>query len=70
MDLSTYLTYFGESESGLLPAVLDGQDLELIFDTIVNERADTGSESALIGSSLAYDEWKKSLVRIASICAT
>lgn len=38
MDLETYLSGFGEQKSGLLPTVLGGYDLELIFDTIINER--------------------------------
>ena len=68
MDLPTYLSVFGEIESGLVPHVLPGHDLELLFDTLVNERVDTGSESALTGSSLNFEEWKKSMVRIASLC--
>ena len=49
--------------------MLHTHDLELIFDTIVNERVDAGSQSALAESSLTFDEWKKSMVRIASLCA-
>ena len=59
----------------LAPKVLEKADMELIFDTIVNERVDNvgfstyGEPGAAITSSLSFEEFKKSIVRIASICS-
>ena len=60
--------------------MLQEQDLELIFDTAVNERVDGAMAEmqslaidaetfGVTKSSLSFEEFKKSLVRIASICA-
>ena len=35
-------------ESGLIPDVLDDRDLELIFDTIINERLEVGQNEVHI----------------------
>ena len=64
----------------MIPDVLQEQDLELIFDTAVNERVDGAMAEmqsqaldvetfGVTKSSLSFEEFKKSLVRIASICA-
>ena len=52
--------------------MLKPHDLELLYDTIVNERVDAGADLqdsvlANVGQSLSYEEFKKSFVRIASI---
>lgn len=66
---------FGETAM-LTPGVLSRRDMELIFDTIVNERVDAASpgltpyrDSALanLAGSLSYEEFKKSIVRVASL---
>ena len=77
MSLEDYTRSFGEAVD-LIPTVLDRRDLELIFDTIINERVDsaggvpftTVQDQALTRNigSLSYEEFKKSIVRIASIC--
>ena len=77
MNIDVYTQSFGEAVE-LVPTVLDRRDLELIFDTIVNERVDnsggvpftTVQDQALArnAGTLSYEEFKKSIVRIASIC--
>ena len=54
--------------------MLKPADLELLYDTIVNERVDSGANADLqdaalanLAQSLSYEEFKKSIVRIASI---
>ena len=69
MDLESYIQTLGTAAT-LVPSVLDRSDLELIFDTIINERIE---ETALGGASsasgsLSYEEFKKSIVRVASLC--
>lgn len=79
MGQKGYSVGFGET-SRLVPDVLVRQDMEMIFDTIVNERVDTvgGPGSSLLtpyrdnalanmAGSLSFEEFKKSLVRVASI---
>ena len=58
-----------------MPSVLSIRDLGLIFDTIVNERVDnTQNDSfddptlAQVEGSLSFEEFKKSIVRVASLC--
>ena len=69
---------FGET-ADIVPSVLSVRDLGLIFDTIVNERIDSaailndsfGNDSSLAeveGGSLSYEEFKKSIVRLATLC--
>ena len=77
MNIEDYTQSFGEVAE-LVPTVLDRRDLELIFDTIINERVDsaggvpftTVQDQALTrnAGTLSYEEFKKSIVRIASIC--
>ena len=77
MTREGYVRGFGETMS-LVPDVFVQSDLEHIFQTIVNERVDTGvsnlnyeEESAFeqrMAGSLSYEEFKKSMVRIASLC--
>ena len=77
MNIDEYTQSFGEVAE-LVPTVLDRRDLELIFDTIINERVDiagsvpftTVQDQALTrnAGTLSYEEFKKSIVRIASIC--
>ena len=47
MDLETYLNGFGVA-SGLVPSVLDSNDLEMIFDTIINERNEITTEQSAL----------------------
>ena len=79
LKLRAYSYQFGSSAK-LIPDVLQEQDLELIFDTAVNERVDGAMGEmqsqaldvetfGVTKSSLSFEEFKKSLVRIASICA-
>lgn len=69
---------FGET-ADIVSSVLSVRDLGLIFDTIVNERIDSaailndsfGNDSSLAeveGGSLSYEEFKKSIVRLATLC--
>ena len=76
MNLDQYVNVFGP-ESGLIPDVLDDRDLELIFDTIINERLEVGQNEVHIAeddiqpsnlNSLSFEEFKKSFIRIASLC--
>ena len=77
MSIENYTRSFGEAVD-LVPTVLDRRDLELIFDTIINERVDsaggapftTVQDQSLARNvgTLSYEEFKKSIVRIASIC--
>lgn len=71
MNLAGYLKGFAVS-ADLIPQVFERRDMELIFDTIVNERIDDGNDFAdpaltQANQTLSYEEFKKSLVRIASI---
>ena len=71
MTLDGYVRGFGET-ANLVPIVFVGRDLEMVFDTIVNERVDTGYDFedpslASIAGSLSFEEFKKSMIRIASI---
>ena len=56
-----------------MPRTLDQQDLVLLFDTIVNERVDSGFDQdgdptlARMSGSLSFEEFKKSIVRVASL---
>ena len=79
LKLRAYSYQFGLTAK-LIPDVLQEQDLELIFDTAVNERVDGAMAEmqsqaldvetfGVTKSSLSFEEFKKSLVRIASICA-
>ena len=74
MNAEGYVRGFGET-SDIVPSVLSVRDLGLIFDTIVNERVDTTQndsfeDSALaeMESTLSYEEFKKSIVRLATLC--
>ena len=77
MTKEGYVRGFAETV-GLIPDIFVQSDLEHIFKTIVNERVDTGvnnlnyeEESAFekrMAGSLSYEEFKKSTVRIASLC--
>ena len=71
---------FGET-ADIVPSVLSLRDLGLIFDTIVNERVDSAapllndsfdnnstSLAEAEGGSLSYEEFKKSIVRLATLC--
>ena len=80
LRLRAYSYQFGTAAK-LIPQVLKEFDLELIFDTAVNERVDGAIMSEMQSkaldletfgvakSSLSFEEFKKSLVRIASLCA-
>ena len=80
LRLRAYSYQFGTTAK-LIPQVLKDFDLELIFDTAVNERVDGAVMSEMSNkaldletfgvakSSLSFEEFKKSLVRIASLCA-
>ena len=80
LRLRAYSYQFGTTAK-LIPQVLKEFDLELIFDTAVNERVDGAVMSEMSNkaldletfgvakSSLSFEEFKKSLVRIASLCA-
>ena len=74
MNAEGYVRGFGET-CDIVPSVLSVRDLGLIFDTIVNERVDTTQndsfeDSALaeMESTLSYEEFKKSIVRLATLC--
>ena len=79
LRLRAYSYQFGTAAK-LVPQVLKEFDLELIFDTAVNERVDSAVVSEMQSkaldletfgvakSSLSFEEFKKSLVRIASLC--
>ena len=79
LRLRAYSYQFGTA-ARLVPQVLEEFDLELIFDTAVNERVDGAFMSEMQSkaldletfgvakSSLSFEEFKKSLVRIASLC--
>ena len=71
---------FGETAE-IVPKVLSVRDLGLIFDTIINERVDGNAAAysnqdmyddqialAEVGS-LSYEEFKKSIVRLSTLCA-
>ena len=75
MTLEGYIEGFAKA-TDLIPQVLKAHDLELLYDTIVNERVDAGANADLqdsvlanVAQSLSYEEFKKSIVRIASIVA-
>ena len=80
LALRAYSYQFG-TVAKLVPQVLEEFDLELIFDTAVNERVDGAMMSEMQSkalevetfgvakSSLSFEEFKKSLVRVASLCA-
>ena len=71
MSQEGYVRGFGQS-SELMPMVLTRRDMELIFDTIVNERVDQGGDDdnalASVSVTLSFEEFKKSTVRVASLC--
>ena len=72
MTKEGFIKGFGEA-ADLVPHVLKPFDLEMLFDTIVNERVDAGSDLhsdpalAHMSSSISFEEFKKALIRIASI---
>ena len=75
MDQKGYVKGFAET-ARLTPNVLTASDVELIFDTIVNERVDTAGSAitpyrdpalANLDGSLSFEEFKKSMVRVASL---
>ena len=76
MTIAAYSYQFSRAAS-LVPAVLIERDLEMIFDTIINERVDQemnayddyGAENPddSKDGSLSFEDFKKSLVRIASL---
>ena len=81
MTSEGYVQGFGETAE-IVPKVLSVRDLGLIFDTIINERVDS-SVAAYSGNadiyddqmalaevgSLSYEEFKKSIVRLSTLCA-
>ena len=71
MSQEGYVRGFGQSAE-MMPMVLTRKDMELVFDTIVNERVDQGSDDdaalASVTVTLSFEEFKKSLVRVASLC--
>mmetsp|Transcript_45039 Transcript_45039/g.59734 ORF Transcript_45039/g.59734 Transcript_45039/m.59734 type:complete len:118 (-) Transcript_45039:884-1237(-) len=71
MTVDGYVKGFAES-SEVTPGALKAQELEMLFQTIVNERVDAGSaltNPALgaMGHTISFEEFKKSFVRLASI---
>ena len=74
MNAEGYVRGFGET-ADIVPATLSIRDLGLIFDTIVNERVDNSQHDsfdnptlAQVAGSLSFEEFKKSMVRVASLC--
>jgi len=76
MTQDGYVSGFGETAK-LVPSVLSVRDLGLIFDTVVNERVDHTQHNdsfdesgalADMGGSLSFEEFKKSIIRVASLC--
>ena len=80
MTSEGYVQGFGETAE-IVPKVLSVRDLGLIFDTIINERVDGNAAAysnqdmnddqialAEVGS-LSYEEFKKSIVRLSTLCA-
>ena len=80
MTSEGYVQGFGETAE-IVPKVLSVRDLGLIFDTIINERVDSNAAAyanqdmyddqialAEVGS-LSYEEFKKSIVRLSTLCA-
>ena len=51
MSLEGYVRGFGET-AGIVPSTFSKQDLELIFDTIVNERIDSSEDDYLAEENL------------------
>ena len=74
LKLSGYAYQFGVA-ANLVTQVLNDKDMVLIFDTIVNERIDSfddgqdmdEDEDGVAQSSISFEEFKKSIVRIASL---
>ena len=74
MNAEGYVCGFGET-ADIVPSILSIRDLGLIFDTIVNERIDISAQDsfddptlAQVAGSLSFEEFKKSIVRVASLC--